>query len=358
MKRFIFVLIIVFLLVPGCRTAGDTASLPRGDVSREWIAAAESFRQEALSVEAPDVAIPYSIMVVDHGKVVFEQWYEGTTPESTIEVYSVSKVVMALAAGCAIEDGLFRVDDKVIGFFPDQLPQAVSDTLSAMTVRDLLTMTCGMEETPKLISVFSGNKDFDWIKEFFNSRQTSLPGTSFYYNFFASFIVAAILEKTSGMGVVDYIRPRLLEPLHITDLEWDDSPSGICVGGWGMRLCTEDMAKIGQLLLQRGKWNGRQLVSAQWVDTMTSNLVPSNPLNAFTSRIDPEMLHNPRNDHSQGYGYFVWRGNYDTYRAEGMRGQYIIVKPEKELVFVITSNSNMDQKYIDLIWKHFKHLFI
>ena len=360
MKRALSILyFVVILLTTGCRGTNGQVSLPRGEVSPEWSAAAESFYNDAISVTAPDKAQPYSIMAVEHGKVVFEQCYDGKTPESRYEVYSISKTVLALAAGFAVEEGLFSVDDKVADYFPEQLPEHVSDTLSAMTIRHLMTMTCGFEETPRLLSVFQNNADadFDWISEFFASNQSGMPGTKFYYNFFASYIVAAILEKTSGKGVVDYIRPRLLEPLHIADLEWDDSPSGICVGGWGMRLRVEDMAKIGQLLLQRGRWNGRQLIPAQWIDTMTSNLVPSIPLNAFTSKMDPEMLHDPWNDHSQGYGYFVWQGNYDTYRAEGLLGQYIIVKPEKELVLAITSNSNMDQKYIDLIWKHFSQLF-
>ncbi|MBQ0006473.1 MAG: serine hydrolase, partial [Alistipes sp.] len=263
------------------------------------------------------------------------------------------------AAGFAVKEGLFSVEDKVMDFFPEQLPEHVSDTLAAMTIRHLLTMTCGLEETPKLLSVFKKNADtdFDWISEFFASSQISMPGTQFYYNFFSSYIIAAIIEKTSGTGVVDYITPRLLEPLHITDMEWQVSPAGICVGGWGMKLCTEDMAKLGLLLLQHGKWNGRQLLPAEWVDTMTSKLVESSPTNAFTKSSDSEVLNDSENDHSQGYGYYVWQGKHGTYRMEGMLGNLVFVNPEKEVVLVFTSRSNMDQKYIDLIWKNFAHLF-
>ena len=356
MKRLFILVIVAFFLISGCKSGVKVIDLPRGEASPEWIAAAESFRQDALSIEAPDVVVPYSIMVVDHGKVVLELWYEGYSADSLFDVYSVSKTVLALAVGCAVDEGLFSVEDRVIDYFPDKLPDTISDTLSAMKIRHLLTMTCGMEETPELLSVFSGNDNFDWIEEFFNSKQAAIPGTSFYYNFFASYIVAAIIEKTAGMGVLDYIKPRLLDPLHITDMKWDDSPAGICVGGWGMFVCTEDMAKIGQLLVQRGKWNGCQLVSSEWIDTMTSNLVASKSLNAFTNREDLKMMEDQKNDYFQGYGYYVWQCKSGIYRAEGLDGKCIIINPSKETVFAITSHSNMDQRYLDLIWKHFGDL--
>ena len=155
---------------------------------------------------------------------------------------------------------------------------------------------------------------------------------------------------------MDYIRPRLLDPLQITDMQWDTSHEGICVGGWGMRICTEDMAKLGQLLLQRGKWKGRQLISSQWIDTMTSNLVESRPKSAFAVNMNPSELEDPANDHSQGYGYYVWQGRGNTYRMEGLQGRHVIVSPSRNIVFVITSRTNMSQGYLDIIWKHFSNL--
>lgn len=356
MKRLLTFLLITFLLISGSIAQNGAAKLPRGRVSPQWSKAAENFCKETRTVDTPDIAIPYSIMVVDHGNVVFEQWYEGYTAESLFNVYSVSKTILALAVGCAVDEGRFSLDDKVIDFFPNQLPQHVSDTLSAMTIRHLLTMTCGLQESPKLLSVFSGNTDFDWIAEFFNSPQTSLPGTTFYYNFFSPYILAAIVEKNTEMNVVDYIRPRLLEPMQITDLQWGNSPAGICLGAWGAELCTEDMAKIGLLLLQKGKWNGQQLVPSKWVETMTSKQVESKPLCAFLLNMPPEFFNDPNNDHAQGYGYYVWMGKYGTIRAEGLDGRHIIMNPKKDVVFVITSHTNMDQKFIDLIYKHFESL--
>ncbi|MCQ2083929.1 MAG: beta-lactamase family protein [Bacteroidaceae bacterium] len=358
-KALSIALFLSVLLTAGCKGTNEQTSLPRGEVSPEWAAAAESFYADAISVTAPDKAQPYSIMAVEHGKVVFEQCYNGTVPESRYDVYSVSKTVLAMAVGFAMEEGLFSIDDRVTDFFPEQLPEHISDTLSAMTIRHLLTMTCGLEETPKLLSVFKkdADADFDWISEFFASNQARMPGTQFYYNFFSPYIIAAILEKTSGTSVMDYITPRLLEPLHITDMEWQDSPAGICIGGWGMTLCTEDIAKLGQFLLQHGKWNGCQLLTSEWVDTMTSKLVESGPFLAFSESFDPAELNDPENDHSQGYGYYVWQGKHGTFRLEGLNGQFAFVSPEKDIVLVFISDSNMSQKYIDLIWKHFAHLF-
>ncbi len=353
MKKISVALSFVLLLVAGCRTSGD---LPRGKVSAEWTSEAEAFCQDALSVQAPDKAQPLSIMVLKKGKVIFEDYCDGFAPDSLLEVYSISKTILALAAGFAVEEGLLSVDDKVTGFFPGRLPENVSDTLSSMTIRHLLTMTCGMEETPKLLSAFSGNASFSWLEEFFASRQAHMPGEEFYYNFFSPYVLAAIIEKETGMSVMDYIGPRLLDPLQITDMQWDTSHEGICVGGWGMRLCTEDLAKLGQFLLQRGKWKGRQLISSEWVDTMTSNLVKSQPKSAYTANIDPAVLADPANDHSQGYGYYVWQGKGDTYRMEGLQGRFVFVSPARDIVLVVTTRTNMGQNYLDIIWKHFSHL--
>ncbi len=158
MKRALsLVLFLAVLFTAGCKETDEQTSLPRGEISPQWAAAAESFYNDAMSVTAPDRAQPYSIMAVEHGKVVFEQWYNGKTPESTFDVYSVSKTVLALAVGFAVEEGLFSVEDRVADYFLEQLPEHVSDTLSAMTIRHLLTMTCGLEESPKLLSVFNKN---------------------------------------------------------------------------------------------------------------------------------------------------------------------------------------------------------
>ena len=356
MKRVAFASLFVLLLVTGCRTS--SGDLPRGRVSDEWSSAAEAFYQDAISVQAPDKAQPHSIMVLKKGKVVYEDYFAGYAPDSLYQVYSVSKTVLALAAGFAVEEGKISVDDKVIDFFPGRLPENVSDTLSSIAVKHLLTMTCGMEESPKLLSAFSGNTSFSWLEEFFASKQANMPGEDFYYNFFSPYVLAAIIEKEVGMSVMDYIRPRLLDPLQITDMQWDTSHEGICVGGWGMLLCTEDLAKLGQLLLQRGRWNGRQLISAEWVDTMTSNLVESRPKSAFTSNMDLAMLEDPANDHSQGYGYYVWQGKGNTYRLEGLFGQFVFVSPATNTVLVLTSKSNMDQRYLDIIWKHFSQFLV
>lgn len=358
MRKTILAPLLVLLLVAGCRSSECTSKLPRGKVSAEWASAVEDFYREAVSVQAPDKAQPHSIMVLKKGKVIYEEYFAGYAPDSVHQVYSVSKTVLALAAGFAVEEGKIGVDDKVTDYFPGRLPENISDTLSSMTVRHLLTMTCGMEETAKLLSAFKGDTSFSYLEEFFASRQAHMPGTEFYYNFFAPYILAAIIQKQVGMSIMDYIRPRLLEPLKITDMQWETSHEGICVGGWGMLLCTEDMAKLGQLLLQRGRWNGRQLISPQWMDTMTSKLVESMPVNAFARISDPAQLTDPANDHTYGYGYYVWQGKGHTYRMEGILGQLVIVSPDKDLVLAMTGMSNMDQRYLDIIWKHFSHLLV
>lgn len=278
----------------------------------------------------------HSIMIIRHGKVISEGWWNPYGPQYKHMMASVSKTFTATAIGLAASENKLKINDKVISFFPYSLPDTISNEIKALTVKDLLTMSVGQEPAP----TFRGT---DWITTFLSARPVYQPGSTFLYNNMASFILSAIVQQTTGQTVFDYLTPRLFEPLGIKGIDWDLSPQGINLGAAGLRLHTEDMAKFGQLLLQNGTWNGKQLIPSSWVKEATSFKIESkDPGNKR-----PKEL----NDWAQGYCYQMWRGRHNTVRFDGARGQWGILIPDKDAVVILTSNSTVSQRELDLVWK-------
>jgi hypothetical protein len=228
----------------------------------------------------------------------------------------------------------------VISFFPDQLPDTVSAYLAALTIKDLLTMSVGQKPDP------SGavNPKDNWVKEFFALPILDTPGKKFLYNSMATFMLSAIVQKVTGQKVIDYLEPRLFKPLGIQNIDWETNGEGINAGGWGLRLKTEDMAKFGQLFLQKGNWNGKQVIPAAWVEEATTAHIIQNPNATEEQKNTSDWL--------QGYCYQFWRSRNNSFRADGAYGQYILVLPEKDAVIAITSETPNMQDELNLVWKH------
>lgn len=274
----------------------------------------------------------HSMMLVRHGKVAAEAWWKPYEAKRPHILYSLSKSFCSTAVGFAVTDKLLTVEDKVVSFFPDKLPAQVGENLAAMRVKDLLTMNTGHEAEP-------GRTTQDWVKEFLAAPVPRKPGSHFLYNTSATHIMAAIVEKTTGKSLMEYLKPRLLDPLAIEGATWDKSPAGVTLGGYGMSVRTEDIAKFGQLYLQKGKWNGKQLIPESWVLEATSRQV---------SNGDPTQ----ENDWSQGYGYQFWRCRHGFYRGDGAFGQYCIVMEEHDAVLAITSGVGDMGKIMAAAWTH------
>ncbi|MCM1318215.1 MAG: ChbG/HpnK family deacetylase [Bacteroides sp.] len=287
----------------------------------------------------------HSVMVLKNGKVAGEKWVSRGKPNVPHIMNSASKTLTSTAAGFAVAEGKLNLDDKVISFFPDKLPKNVSDNLKNMTVRHLLTMTCGQD---KANTTAQRQIKDDWIEAFLAEPVPHKPGTFYAYNGLGTYMVSAIVQKAVGENIFSYLTPRLFNPLGITGIWWDESPAGINCGGWGAYLKTEDMAKIGQLYLNKGKWNGKQLLPEWWIAEASSAQVPSRP-GGMTDEVykqrDPE-----NNDWLQGYGYQIWRGRHNTYRADGANGQYIIVIPDKNAVVAVTADLKDMAEEMNLIW--------
>ena len=255
---------------------------------------------------------------------------------------SVSKTFTSTAVGFAIAEGKLKLDDKVISFFPDKLPAEVSDNLKEMTVRHLLTMNCGHDTDPT--RDVRGKQDADWVKEFLAWPVEHKPGTFFCYNSVGTYMLSAIVQKVTGEKIVDYLWPRLFRPLGIVNVRWEESPQGVNTGGWGLYLKTEDLAKMGLLLLQDGKWQGKQVLPEAQVPSLPAGVRPE---------WLKKMKMTPKNsDWLQGYGYQMWRCRHNAFRADGANGQYILVLPDKDAVIVVTAHLPDMQAELNLIWKY------
>jgi CubicO group peptidase (beta-lactamase class C family) len=283
----------------------------------------------------------HSFMVVRHGKVVAEGWWSPYGPEFNHTLYSLSKSFTSTAVGFAVAEGKLRVDDRVASFFPHDLPDKVSDNLAALRVKDLLSMSVGDGTEPTRPMVEQEN----WVKAFLGWPITHPPGTQFMYNSAATYMCSAIVQQVTGQKILDYLQPRLFGPLDIHGATWETCPRGINVGGWGLSVQTESLAKFGQMYLQKGIWQGRQLLPAQWVEEATTFKIQQ-PAPAQPSRP------NDQNDWLQGYCYQFWRCRHNAFRGDGAFGQFMIVMPEQDAVVAITAETSDMQSELDLVWQH------
>ena len=335
----------MLLALTACKNSvketAEIIDLPRAETPESVASAMDGFFQKA----AADSFDIHSVMIVKDGQVIFSRWQSEGVDSVPHVLHSVSKTFTATAVGLAIADGKMALTDKVIDYFPDKLPAEVSDNLKAMTVRDLLTMSCGHDVEPSF-----RNPEQEWVTAFLAHPVVHEPGTFYLYNSLGTYMLSAIVQQVTGEKVVDYLTPRLFEPLYIDKPKWEESPQGINCGGWGLYLKTEDLAKMGQLLLQKGEWNGKQLIPAEWVAEMSKKQVESiNPGTRIEQAAERGMT-KETSDWMQGYGYQMWRCRPGCFRADGARGQYIIVVPDKNAVIAITSNVEDLQGELNLVW--------
>lgn len=283
----------------------------------------------------------HSFMFLRHGKVIAEGWWNPYAPELKHAMYSLSKSFTSTAIGLAVNEKLLTVNDKVISFFPKEQPDSVRPFLAEMRIKDLLTMSAGLAPDPTF--TITAN-DTNWVKAFLAKPVVNEPGTKFLYNSMASYMLSAIVQKVTGHNELDYLTPRLFQPLGIQGTDWEVDPRNINTGGWGLRIKTEDMAKFGQLYLQKGKWNGKQLLPQAWVEEATTAKIRQAP--------DLAQAAKDTNDWLQGYGYQFWRCRNNAFRGDGAYGQYIIVMPDQDAVIAITSETSNMQGELNLVWKY------
>ena len=275
----------------------------------------------------------HSFMLLRKGNVVAEGWWYPWRPEMPHMLFSLSKSFTSAAVGLAVAEGRLSVEDTVLSFFSADAPKKISDNLARMKVHHLLSMSTGHDQdtTERIF------RSPDPIKAFLSLPVEHAPGTHFVYNSGASFMLAAIVQALSGQTLVEYLTPRLFEPLGIVGATWESHPNGVNFGGWGLNIKTEDIARFGQLYLQKGQWNGQCIIPETWVEASSTKQVSNGD--------------DPNSDWSQGYGYQFWRCRHHIYRGDGAFGQFCIVMPDQEAVMAITAGVTDLQGILNLVWE-------
>jgi CubicO group peptidase (beta-lactamase class C family) len=278
----------------------------------------------------------HSFMLLRHGKVAAQGWWSPYAPQHPHMLFSLSKSFTSTAVGLAVAEGRLKVDDPVLSYFPAEAPATVSENLAAMRVRHLLTMSTGHDKDAT--GPTTRAPDGNWVKGFLALPVEHPPGTHFVYNSAATYVLSAIVQKLAGETVLEYLRPRLFRPLGIEGATWETCPRGISLGGWGLSVKTEEIARFGQLYLQKGMWKERRLLPETWIEEATSKQVSNG-----TSETS---------DWAQGYGYQFWRCRHGLYRGDGAFGQFCIVMPRQDAVLAITSGVGDMQAVMNVAWEH------
>ncbi|HZU35740.1 MAG TPA: serine hydrolase, partial [Gemmataceae bacterium] len=319
-----FSLVVFLALMPAVAVG---AGLPRSSPEGQGVSSADllAFVNAADKIDSMN-----SFMLVRHGQVVAEGWWTPYEAQAPHELYSLSKSFTSTGIGLLISQGKLSLDDEVLKFFPEEAPARPSANLKAMRVRDLLCMSTGHQTEPPRPAHES------WVRAFLAHPVPFKPGTHFLYNTSATYMLSTIVQKITGTTLLDYLTPRLFEPLGIEKPTWQTSPQGVSAGGFGLSLRTEDIAKFGQLYLQKGQWHGKQVVPAWWVEAATARQTSNGS--------------NPHSDWDQGYGYQFWRCRHGAYRGDGAFGQYCIVLPKQDAVVAITSGVRDMPAVLNAVW--------
>lgn len=282
----------------------------------------------------------HGIVVLKDGAVIYERYDEGHGPEVKHALWSASKTFTATAVGLASDEGLLSVDDPIIKFFnADELPANPSDTLKALTIKHLLMMSSGFAHDRL------GDTEALTLKDptrfMLNDSFSFYPGTLFRYNSMNTYLLSVIVSRVTGKKLVDYLGEKLFAPMGIADYWWKESAEGYNMGGWGLFLRTEDLAKMGQLFLNKGRWNGKQLVSEAWIaEAMSVQIMQPQPANGRGNE-----------DWLNGYGYQMWHNANGSYRLDGAWGQFSIIAPEKNAVIAVNSVCGNAQAFLRYVMK-------
>lgn len=284
----------------------------------------------------------HSITVIRHDKIACQVYREPFKPEHRHMMYSVSKSFTSTAIGFAVEEGYLTVETRFVDIFPEARTDKHDEYLEEMTIEDLLTMRSG-----KNVSIFLDRTKDRWFKDIMDSPWISEPGTEFLYISENIYLLSCCIHKLTGMSLIDYLRPRLFEPLGMSEPFWEKCPRGVEAGGWGLMITGEDLAKFTYCYQQMGKFGGKQVIPESWVRVATEYHADNSAANDTSDSV-------------VGYGYCFWRnGGYEnSYRADGMFCQFGIVFEDLDACISLTGGEIDEQAMRDIIWNHFPKAFI
>ena len=341
-------LIVVGVVGTVMAMTAESASLPYASPESQGVASESILRwiedcEQTAATNGFRHGFVHGFVIVRHGKVIAEgSWAPQDTLDEPHMLYSHSKSFTSTAIGFLVDDGRLDLDERVIGIFPDKAPSAPSENLRQLRVRDLLTMNVGADRTD------SENDDIkgDWVRAFLANEIQRAPGTGFKYDSGATHLLAAIVERKSGRKLMDFLGERLFGPLGMTSPWSTVSPTGVACGGWGMNMTTRDLATFGQFLLQKGVWNGKRLLSSEWIDMASARQTWSKDIVVASQTIGSG------DDWAQGYGFQFWRCRYGAFRADGAAGQLTVVFPNEDAVVSVNAGLGDMQHELNLIWRH------
>ena len=264
------------------------------------------------------------------------------------DIHSATKSVVSLAAGIAIDEGLFTLDSHPADILSSCLPASYDPAWHGVTVKHLLTMSSGHNH--KLMDGYSlipgaVNRDDlenkDWVNYTFYQPLELKPGQKFVYNNSLPHLISRMITKLTGENLLDWLKPRLFDPLGIHNPQWGTDPLGYTCGPGGLQLTSEEFSRIAQLCLHQGRWKEKQLISKDYMLQATSKQIE----NAADGQLDT-------NDLNAGYGYFFWRNHRDNaYYLFGWAGQLGIILPDYNATITLSSYEFQTQSLLDSVWE-------
>ena len=259
-------------------------------------------------------------------------------PEMPCGQFSITKSITGTAVGFAVSEGLFGLDDSVLPYFPEEAPKNPSREWQSLKVRHLLTMQMGFDHQYLMGFQRRAMKETDWVKYIFEQKMDEMPGRYFLYSNAGHYLAGILIERTSGLPLIDYLMPRLFEPLGIARPVWGTDPLGHAFGASDLEMTTTEMSRFGQLYLDRGMWEGKQILPAEWVKKVWDTVIAT------------EEGHND-------YGFSFWQGKYESLIAIGRNGQYCALLPDKNAVIAINGFDPGDENLTEYIWTYlYPHL--
>lgn len=296
------------------------------------------------AVESAEGIEPHSLMILRHGRLVASGWWAPYTPDRLQLLYSLSKSFTSTAAGFAVAEGLIGLDDPVVSYFPEYAADVSDPRSRAMLVRHVASMASGHEEETLERARALGPDDL--VRGFLQLPPERDPGTVFAYNQPATYTLAAIVQRVTGQPLTAYLRPRLLDPLGIGEVDWLTDRAGRELGFSGLHGTTDAIARLGQLHLDEGVWEGKRLLPREWIAEATRLHVPTAPGAQTSGAAEEDLL-----DWERGYGFQFWRSRHG-YRGDGAFGQFCLVLPEHDAVVATTAATNDMQALLTLVWEH------
>jgi CubicO group peptidase (beta-lactamase class C family) len=299
----------------------------RSEAILRFVEAIEQSRTEDMDQDL------HSFILLRHGHVISEGWWQPYEKDMSHVLFSLSKSFTSTAIGFAVSEKLLTVEDLVVSYFKEECPNPTSH-LSHMRIKDLLSMSTG--HVVDTTSFLFNNEN--WAKAFLQVPVEKEPGTYFLYNTGATYMLSVIVQKVTGLKLLEYLRTRLFDPLGIVNPTWEECPMGYNTGGFGLSIRTEDIAKFGQFYLNKGCWDGKQLLPSEWIEEATDIHISNG--------------NNPDSDWSQGYGYQFWRCRQESYRGDGAFGQYCIIMPKYDMVLAMTGGLKDMQAPLNILWSN------